>query len=60
MTATTPKHQDAADSPLWPLTCILGDIARRVERERAAGQTQETPETRRGAGSDPAARGGAA
>ncbi len=48
---------DAATSPLWPLTVILGDVARRVERQRAAEHTETSPETRRSAGSDPAAPG---
>lgn len=48
---------DVATSPLWPLTVILGDIARRVERQRANEHTQTSPETRRSAGSDPAALG---
>lgn len=46
--------------PLWSLTCILADVARRVERRRAAEYSLETPETRRAAGGDPAACGEAA
>lgn len=46
----------AAD-PLWGLTCILGDVAQRIERHRAAEHVLQTPETRRAAGSDPAAAG---
>lgn len=49
----TPAPLPATD-PLWPLTVILGDIARRVERHRAAEHTQCSPETRRGTGGDPA------
>ncbi|MDP9411667.1 MAG: hypothetical protein M3P70_14465 [Actinomycetota bacterium] len=48
---------DVATSPLWPLTVILGDIARRVERQRATKHTETSPETRHSAGSDPAAPG---
>lgn len=44
--------------PLWGLITILGDIATRIERQRAAEQTEESPETRRGAGSDPTSCGG--
>lgn len=43
--------------PLWGLTMILGDIATRVERQRSSEQTEDSPETRRGAGSDPTAGG---
>ncbi len=43
--------------PLWALTVILGDIADRVERHRAAEHVLQTPETRRAAGSDPAPPG---
>ena len=50
-----PAETTAAD-PLWPLTVTLGDIARRVERRRAPEQSQDSPETRRAAGGDPAAR----
>ncbi len=48
---------DVVTSPLWPLTVILGDVARRVDRQRAAEYTEISPETRRSAGSDPAAPG---
>jgi hypothetical protein len=45
-------------SPLWGLTCVLGDIALRVERRRAEEQTTEsTPEQRSAIGSDPTAQG---
>jgi hypothetical protein len=50
-----PMSEPAAD-PLWGLTCVLGDIAARIERQRASEQTEDTPETRRRAGSDPTAR----
>ncbi len=43
--------------PLWGLTVVLGDIARRVERHRATEHTETSPETRSSAGSDPAAPG---
>jgi hypothetical protein len=46
----------AAD-PWWAVTSVLGDIATRITRRRAAEHTAETPETRRGAGSDPVPRG---
>ncbi|MDP9359290.1 MAG: hypothetical protein M3R02_29195 [Chloroflexota bacterium] len=53
---STPPHIPAGH-PLWPLTVILGDVARRIERQRAAEHTETSPETRRVAGSDPAAPG---
>ena len=59
MPCTQRDDRDATASPLWPLTVILGDVATRLERQRAAEQTHGSPETRRGAGSDPAAGGGA-
>ena len=46
-----------ASDPLWALTCVLGDIAVRVSRRKADARTAETPETRRGAGSDPVSGG---
>lgn len=54
-----PDHATPAASTdaLWGVTCVLGDIARRVARRRAAEHATETPETRRGAGSDPLPRG---
>ena len=60
--STTRKHDDQrplipATDPLWGLTCVLGDIAVRVTRRRAAEQAKQTPETRRGAGSDPVSGG---
>ncbi len=73
ITARTPAEADALPCPgtahnttadhsiatnvLWPLTVILGNIARRVERHRAAERSLTTPETRREAGSDPEPRG---
>ncbi len=48
---------DVCTHPLWALTVVLGDVARRVERHRAAEQTETSPETRRSPGSDPAAPG---
>ncbi len=57
MTRAFNDVQDATASPLWPLTVILGDVARRVERQRAAEHTETSPETRRSAGSDPVAPG---
>ncbi|MDP9355371.1 MAG: hypothetical protein M3Q71_17550 [Chloroflexota bacterium] len=57
MTRAVDDSHDAAASPLWPLTVILGDVARRVERQRAAEHTEASPETRHSAGSDPAAPG---
>ncbi len=51
----SPTH-GAAD-PWWAVTCVLGDIAGRIARRRAAEHAIETPETRRGAGSDPLPRG---
>jgi len=49
--------QPCSAGPLWPLVVILGEIADRVVRERAAAETEISPETRIGAGSDPLARG---
>ncbi len=54
------KHDDLrppipATDPLWGLTCVLGEIAVRVTRRRAAEHGDGTPDTRRGAGSDPSA-----
>jgi len=43
-------------SPLWPLTVVLGEIARRIERHRTAEHGDPTTETRRTAGDEPAAR----
>ena len=54
--AAPPTSDDLAaalGSPLWGLACVLGDIAVRVTRQRATEHTGQTPETRRGAGSDP-------
>ncbi len=56
------KHDDQrppipATDPLWGLTCVLGGIAVRVTRCRAAEQTGETPDERR-AGNDLLGRGG--
>ncbi len=53
-----PEPDDATTSPLWPLVTILGDIAVRVTRRRADEHAGETPETRRGAGSDPVSGNG--
>ena len=46
--------------PLWPVTVILGEIAQRVERQRAGEHVETSPETRHHAGSDPTAPGEAA
>jgi hypothetical protein len=59
---TTRKHDDQrppipATDPLWGLTCVLGDIAVRVTRRRAAEQAGETVDERR-PGLDPLGRGG--
>ncbi len=53
----TTSAPNPAVHPLWGLTVVLGDVARRVERQRAAEHTETSPETRRSAGSDPAAPG---
>ncbi len=50
----------ATSHPLWPMTVILGDIAQRLERQRASEQVERSPETRCAAGSDPLASGEAA
>ncbi len=45
----TPRAERAPDvyaHPLWGLTCILGEIAMRLERRRAEELTTESPETR--------------
>jgi len=57
MARTSPPEPDGTASPLWPLTVILGDVARRLERQRATTHTETSPETRTGAGADPAAPG---
>ncbi len=60
-TAKYPDANPAATShPLWPMTVILGDIAQRLERQRASEQVERSPETRCAAGSDPLASGEAA
>ena len=60
MARTSPPEPDGTASPLWPLTVILGDVARRLERQRATTHTETSPETRRGAGTDPVSGGEAA
>ncbi len=60
--ATPPTSDDLTathESPLWGIACVLGDIAVRVTC-KADQQANETPETRRSAGSDPVAGGGVA
>ena len=42
------RAPDASAHPLWGLTCILGEIALRLERERAEERTAGSPETRGG------------
>jgi hypothetical protein len=48
------RSDDVVVGPLWPLTVVLGEIACRLERNRADTHTQDSPETRHAAGSDPA------
>ncbi len=46
MTDARPRRApDVYTHPLWGLTCVLGEIAVRLERARAAEETQATPET---------------
>ncbi len=45
---TDSRHRRAPDvytHPLWGLTCVLGEIALRLEHSRAAEETQTSPET---------------
>ncbi len=51
------QESTASTDALWAVTTVLGDIAVRVARRRAAEHATETPETRCGAGSDPLPRG---
>lgn len=60
--ASQPTPEDLAAvhvSPLWGLTCVLGDIAARVERRRADEHVEASPEKQSAAGCDPTAREGA-
>lgn len=57
MTAPRPgRAPDVYAHPLWGLTCILGEIALRLERRRAEERTSDSPETSRAVGS-PSERG---
>jgi len=58
-TPTEPSDPTVTDPP-WPLVSILGDIAQRIEGHRAAEHVLWTPDTRRTAGGNPAARTGEA
>jgi len=55
-----PRSNDIVVGPLWPLTVVLGEIACRLERNRADMHTQDSPETRHVVGSDPVVTAGAA
>ncbi len=42
------RGPDLYTHPLWGLTCVLGEIALRLERRRAEELAADVPETRSG------------